>query len=114
MPITSVPPAAALTKCPGPITAMSISPATSAETASGERGMRIYWTSNPYFLNRPRSLAIQTAAMLSLVMLEAKFERICADNCAGKKPTVQKKIKRTRQRERGIEFLLPWSGSAVI
>jgi hypothetical protein len=93
MPITSVPPAAALTKCPGPITAMSISPATSAETASGERGIRMYWTSSPYFLNRPRSLAIQTAAMLSLVMLEEKLDLIWAGDCVGKKPTAKAKIK---------------------
>ena len=61
--------------------AASISPATSAAIASGERGMTTYCMSRPCLRNRPRSRATHMGVMLSLVMLDAKVVLICA--CAG-------------------------------
>src|SRR3990172_8557908 len=73
MPTTSAPAETALSRCPGPITTMSISPPISAATATDEVGIWIKRTSRPYLRNRPRSLATHMAAMLSLVMLVAKL-----------------------------------------
>ena len=83
----SEPVLAELIRWPGPIIAASISPATSAAIASGERGITTYCMSSPCFLNRLRSRATHIGVMLSLVMLEAKLVLICAPAGADKNKT---------------------------
>src|SRR5262245_1134523 len=78
MPIRSELLRPALTRCPGPMIAASISPAISAATAKGLRGIKMNCMSRPCFLNNPRSRATHTAVMLSLVTLDDKFDLTCA------------------------------------
>src|SRR5258706_15390802 len=86
MPTKSDPVLAELIRWPGPMIPASISPAISAVTASGERGITTYCMSRPCFLNKPRSRATHMGVMLSLLTLDAKLVRICA--CA---PAVKSK-----------------------
>src|SRR5258706_982181 len=78
MPTRSDPVLAELIRWPGPMIPASISPAISAATASGERGITTYCMSRPCFLNKPRSRATHMGVMLSLVTLDAKLVRVCA------------------------------------
>ena len=89
----------ALTRCPGPIIAASISPAISAATARGLRGIKINCMSSPCFLNRPRSRATHTAVMLSLVTLDDKFDLICAFRNRGAQIEASTRLAKSRQKK---------------
>src|SRR5262245_25697982 len=97
MPIRSEPLRPALTRCPGPMIAASISPAISAATAKGLRGIKMNCMSRPCFLNKPRSRATHTAVMLSLVTLDDKFDLICAFKNRGAQREASSRLARNRQ-----------------
>src|SRR5215467_8509097 len=97
MPIRSEPLRPALTRCPGPMIAASISPAISAATAKGLRGIKMNCMSRPCFLNNPRSRATHTAVMLSLVTLDDKFDLTWAFKNCGPQRVANSTLARNRQ-----------------
>src|SRR5262245_13635472 len=97
MPIRSEPLRPALTRCPGPMIAASISPAISAATAKGLRGIKMNCMSRPCFLNNPRSRATHTAVMLSLVTLDDKFDLTWAFKNCGPQRVANSRLARNRQ-----------------
>src|SRR5262245_42289600 len=97
MPIRSEPLRPALTRCPGPMIAASISPAISAATAKGLRGIKTNCMSRPCFLNKPRSRATHTAVMLSLVTLDDKFDLTWAFKNCGPKRIANSRLAKNRQ-----------------
>src|SRR5262245_42800054 len=76
--------------------AASISPAISAATAKGLRGIKMNCMSRPCFLNNPRSHATHTAVMLSLVTLDDKFDLTCAFRNRGAQRKSSSRLARSR------------------
>src|SRR4029450_10877186 len=89
--------------------AASISPAISAATAKGLRGIKMNCMSRPCFLNKPRSRATHTAVMLSLVTLDDRFDLTWPATSLGAQ-TGAEKAARSRKRTARI----PPEGPIVI